>query len=419
MKLAKLSLAAAMLIGASAYAEVTTSGNAQLFYGTVDAGTADLFDKSGAYGNASASVDVEYKAEKATVNVGMTYVTTMGLENTLVSGIWTGGTLKDQIWIDEAKLTFTPIEKTALVLGRQYLDTPLAFSETWNIASNSMDAAVVVDSHVPKTTLIGAWVGRGNGASGFMVVDNTADLNLGGNYNTYGSAVLNAAGLNGTLSGKGAYAFGAVTTAIPMTTVQAWYYDVESIATAYWVQADFAMDMGLSLGAQYANVNPSDLVDAAAGASLEDTKGFAVKAGFDVKDLGLSLSAAYSSVDKANSPVQIANTATGAMGGAQSKLYTEAWWNFGYVGAADTDALTFIAEYGIENVVDLGLYVTSTTNDTTNVDMLETTLTASKSFGALDASVAYVYTDADDQNLDANNNADAFNNLQVYLTYNF
>jgi hypothetical protein len=413
MKLIKMSLAAAMLIGVNSYAfeNMEFGGDAKLFYGTIDSGDTDLFHKDGAAGNAAASVDAEYnnKEKAVAVTAGITYLTTMGLENTLVSGTWAGNTVEDQVWIDELKLTISPIEKTTAIVGRQYIDTPLAFSETWNIVSNSMDAVVIEDTHIPDTTLVGAWIGRGNGTAGFQVVDNNStDMNLGGNYNSYGSAIVNAAGLN--IASKGAYSVGAVTKLVPLTTLQAWYYDVESIAKAYWLQADVDF-AGFTIGGQYASVNPSENVDVAAGAALDDTTGYAFKIGFAPRDTGFSVSAAYSDVDDGNSPVQLANTATGAMNGAQSKLYTEAWWNFGYVGASGTTAYNIVAEYA-NDIADLGLYYTSADNDAG--DMMEVTASVSKSFGGFDTSLAYIFTDADNDN-----NGDSYNNIQVYLTYNF
>ncbi len=414
MKLVKMSMAAALLVAGSTYAmetkNVSFSGNTQIFYGTVDGYDQDLFDKGGAFGNASASIDGEYKSGVATVNVGITYLSTMGLENTLVSGTWAGNTVNDQVWLDEAKFTFMPIEKTALVLGRQYIDTPLAFSEGWNIVSNSMDAAVVADSHIPDTTLVAAWVGRGNGMSGFQVVDNnTPDMHFGGNYKKYGSAIIASSGLTG-LQANGAYAFGAVSTLIPMTTAQAWYYDVQNLATAYWLQADVDVS-GFTLGGQFASIDPDDAVDAAAGVEIDETTGWAVKAGFAPEGTGLSFSAAYSDVDDGNSPIQLANTATGAMGGAQTKLYTEAWWNFGYVGASGTSAYNLTAEYAA-GFADFGAYFTSSNNDAG--DMKEVTGSVAKSFGSLDTALAYIWTKAD-----GDNNGESYSDVQIYLTYNF
>jgi imipenem/basic amino acid-specific outer membrane pore len=45
------------------------------------------------------------------------------------------------------------------------LDTPLAFSETWSIVPNTFEGAVVLNQDLPDTTLVGAWIGKGNGAN--------------------------------------------------------------------------------------------------------------------------------------------------------------------------------------------------------------------------------------------------------------
>lgn len=413
MKFVKLSLAAIMAMGISAYAETKVSGDARLYYGATDYGDADLFDKAGAYGNAAIAVDVKTDLTDAVkFNGGLTYLTTMGLEGTLVSATWAGGTgaLTDSIWLDEANLVFNILDKTAMIVGRQYIDTPLAFSETWNIVANSMDAAVIADTHIPKTTLIAAWIGRGNGAGGFQVVDTGTDKNLGGNFVKY--------------HGNGAYAFGAVTEAIPLTTAQAWYYDVESVAQAFWLQADVAPKLGesagLDIGVQYANLAGDD--NLLAGVDDKDTDAFAVKLGGEV--VGVTGRVSYSTVSEGALP--IANTATGPANSAQTKLYTEAWWNFGYVGLPDTEAWNLTLEYSAENIADFGFYYTGSStggNGVANVDdsdMTDITVTVGKSFGALDASLAYIYTDSDTDNVDEETGeADAYSTVQVYLTYNF
>ena len=79
----------------------------------------------------------------------------------------------------------------------------------------------------------------------------------------------------------------------------------------------------------------------------------------------------------------------------------------------------------MKDIAEFGAYYTSTDQGTgknvvTPVDMTEFTLTATKSYGSLNATLAYIYTDADDQNIDpTTGNADSFNTIQVYLTYNF
>jgi len=75
---------------------------------------------------------------------------------------------------------------------------------------------------------------------------------------------------------------------------------------------------------------------------------------------------------------------------------------------------------------DLGLYYTSTTtsnNDVAgrpDVDMDEFTVTASKTVGPLDATLAYIYTNADDKNIPTGGTTgDSYSTIQAYLTLNF
>ncbi len=393
MKFAKLSLAALMAMGiAASAADVKVDGSAKLYYGTADAGDADIFSKEGAYGDAAVRVGLTAENMPAglTGRISMTYLTTMGLEGTLVNMVWAGlgegdNADLDGIWFDEMYLKGTLFDKTTVIAGRQYLDTPMVFSEKWNIVSNSYDAAVLVDQHIEKTALVAAWVWRSN-VNGALTVSN-GDGSFNDGFEKFGP--------------HGAYAFGAVTSLIPYTTAQAWYYNVDSVADAYWLQADVAPevseDVKVAIGGQFAGTSVKN--------GNEDATAWAAKLGLEFS--GLKLSGAYSSVDKGD--LGFAN-----VGGSQTKLYTEAWWNYGYVGAPDTDALNIAAEYSIEDIVDLGAYYTATDSNDRGADLTEFTVTAGKSFGAFDTMLAYIYTDAEDQN-----NNDSFNTLQVYLNYNF
>jgi len=395
MKFAKLSLAAIMAMSVSAFADVQNikvSGDAKLYYSTDDSGNNDLFDQKNSAGQAAFDIAAEASlANGVAGKVSFTVLSTLGLENNLVSNVWEGGTAT-QWWASEAWIAKT-FAKTTVKVGRQTLDTPLAFTETWSIAQNTFDAAVVLNQDLPKTTLIAAWVGQGNGGGvglGKVVAPAPSSVDP---FTTYGNAI----------GAEGAYAFGVVTKAIPMTTAQAWYYDVVNAAQAYWLQADVAIN-GLGFGAQFANVDASD-----AGLA-DDTNAYALKVSYKMNDL--SVSAAYSSVD--NGDAFIRNTATNYTTTAQSKLYTEAWWTYGEVSAPDTDAWNLTAEYSIKDIADLGLYYTGTSTDNVNhSDMTEVALTAGKSFGNLDTTLAYIYTDFDAPN------SDAVNTVQVYLTYNF
>ncbi len=417
MKLAKLSLAAIVALGVSAFADVNNvkfSGNAKLFYGTSDMDPNDLFSKDNSYGQAAATVAVSADlADGVAGKLSAVGLSTLGLENNLVSDTWAGyaGGVDAQWWVNEAWLAKT-FANTTIKVGRQELDTPLAFSEKWNIAANSFDAAVLLNKDLPDTTLVAAWVGRGNGVDSGVVrgVTNGSDP-----FEKYGTAIIDAYGLDGTKVDGGAYAVAAITKLIPMTTAQVWFYNVTDIAYAWWLQADVDLKdavAGLTAGLQYAYIDPQGQID-----SLNESSAWAIKLGYGM-DNGLKVAAAYSSTDE-DGVVSIANTATGARGAAQSKLYTEAWWNYGYVGAPSTKAWMISAGYDLEGIADLYAQYTSTSQDkakhvSQDRDMTEFALTASKSFGNLDATLAYIYTDADDQN-----GADSYNTIQLYLTYNF
>jgi len=415
MKLVKMSLLAATLIASSAFAidNVKVSGDAKLFYSTNDSMFTDyttdadgaLFRQENSAGQAALGLGVTADlTEGVSSGVHMTALSTLGLYNNLVANVWEG-TPEDEYWFDEAWIAGT-VGKTTGKIGRMTLDTPMVFTETWSIAKNTFEAAVLLNQDIPDTTLVAAYVGQSNGgglsaavagatASGYAGV--TADF-AGGAANTNFHSFY-----------SGAYAFGAVNNSWEPLTVQAWYFHAQHLLSAYWLQADLNI-IGIDVGAQYTGTQET------AALSDESNSAFAVKAGYEMKDV-FAVSAAFSQTgDKATA------TQTGANldGYGQSKLYTEAWWNYGYITMTDTTAFNVTATTPEALTwVSLGLYLTqSSTTDGiapgTDLDMTEVTLSASKSFGPLDASLVYINTNADDQN-----NGDGSNTVQAYLTYNF
>jgi hypothetical protein len=307
MKLVKMSLAAAMLMGASAYADadVNVYGSAKLIYQTTDNSSVDLFDQDGARGQAGVELGANIKASDAiTVNVEMAAMDTLGLENNLVDNVMAGWKEHDQTnssvseivatqwWASQANLT-AKLGNTTAVIGRQELNTPLVFTEKWNAGKNTFDAGVLVNGDIPNTTLVAAWVGKDNGATGFSTVVND------GEFKAFGD-------------GDGAYAFGAVFSGVKDLTLQGWYYDVISYADAYWLQADGKVAMGdgmaLSYGVQIAGAEGEGAIAAADGFA------YAAKVGFDVA--GVHMFGAYSDVDDGG--IGFANVATGD----KTKLYT-------------------------------------------------------------------------------------------------
>ncbi len=403
MKLVKMSLAAAVLMGASAFAvdNVKVSGDAKLFYGTDDAATLDLFDQGNSYGDASVRLTVTGDLHK-NISFGATAyaISTLGLENNLVANTWTAheNAVDDQWWMGELWMAAT-LGKTTAKVGRMELDTPLAFSEKWSIVPNTFDAAVLINQDIPDTTLVGAWVGKSNGADAANPAPAIAERDLIMRSQTSGASHF------GTFALEGAYAAGIVNNSFKPLTAQAWYYNVGNVADAYWLQADVACDLvkGLSIGGQYANMSPKGTGVLVAGTN-QDSSAYAAKIGYAMD--ALKVSVAYSDVDNEGG-LKLQNVAASG----QSKLYTETWWTYGVVGDIDSESWNVTGEYDVKDIAKVGLYYTNTDNGLNNYEMDEVAVTATKSFGPLDVTLAYINTDF--------NNATDLNTIQAYLTLNF
>lgn len=247
MKLVKMSLAAAVLLGASAFAidNVKVSGDAKLFYGTSNMDqAANKSDAMFGYDNSFADVAVRVGATgdlTKGVSFGVTgyAVTTLGLENNMVANTWTGGRdgVQDNSWMGEAWLAAT-LGKTTAKIGRMELDTPLAFSEKWSVVPNTFEAAVLLNQDIPDTTLVGAWVGKGNGVNALTPIDGLGSVGTVDNTNTAGAGadgIMGADAKMSTFAKQGAYAAAIVNNSYKPLTAQAWYYNVANVADAYWL----------------------------------------------------------------------------------------------------------------------------------------------------------------------------------------
>jgi len=391
MKFTKLSLVAALAMNvafaggdiapvepvveaAPVVSESTITGNVKLWYGTNDRTAAkDLFNRNGAFGDAYA--DIKYSREvmeNVTLNLGMAYITTLGLENDLVSATWVNhgalNPLDDAAWINEANVVIgLPSLSSFVKLGRQELDTPFFYSEKWSIATNTFDAAVAGTTALPDTTLIAAWVGRGNGAPGAGTGNvSLANTNFGGGHIAFTGAV------------KPAYAFAAINKSISNTTLQAWYYKIPTVAQAYWLQADTTFGE-FSLGGQYAGTKLTG--------SGAKTSAYAVKVGY--ASGALKAHVAYSDRDN-KAGIDISNIATGHGATSQSNLYTEAYWNYGFVGAQDAQTIALGVGYDL-GMAQLGASYTDVDGIVGGTrDLSEFALTASTKVGPVNADLAYV-----------------------------
>ncbi len=451
MKLVKMSLLAATLIASTAYATEDTnstyggpsnfevSGDAKLFYSTDDAGdgttlgsgsqsgtetSGKLFDKNYAIGQAAAKLGATADlTENVSAGVSIIALSTLGLENQLVSGVWetTNGT-DDSFWFDQVWLAGT-VGKTTGKVGRMELDTPLVFSEKWSIATNTFEAALVVNQDLPDTTLYGAYVG-GSNSGNILKRSVISAMDAQGSVNGSGDVTVGSA-TNFHQFYKGAYAIGGENNSWKPLKAQAWYYDATSVASAYWLEADLTLDMGLTLGAQFTGMSIKNGAMDSTLTSSSNTA-FAAKVGYVMKDK-FSISGAFSQTgnDKDNNFGAGMNLA--AYG--QSKLYTEAWWNYGYITRNDTMSYNVTATTSQKLTwAQLGIYFTQSASKDAftgaqgveDLKMTEVTAEAAKSFGPLDVGLYYIMTKADDLNQQkAVKKGDAYNTVQAYLTYNF
>ena len=434
MKLAKMSLAAALLLGANLYAidNVKVSGDVKVNYQTVDSGKSgapDMFDKDASAADVALHLGLTADlSEGVSAGISFTAVSTLGLENNIVSNTWSSAHIAtpnpgassgqttnlqadDAMWIDEAWIAGTA-GKTTAKLGRQVLDTPLVFTEKWGVDTNTFEAAVLLNQDIADTTLVGAWIGKSNGTRGVP----GGAVSIPGHPVAIQQGYVTGDGKFNTFHAKGAYAAGIINNSWKPLNVQAWYYEAPSVVNAVWAQADLDME-GILAGAQYTQLD----ADAFAPGAEKDTA-YGVMLGYAMKDV-VTVKAAYSSVDDKGT-LGVGNLATGANFNPanttlknQSKLYTEMKWNFGQVSATGVDTMSITAE-GTAVGVDLfaGIYISEQdTAGTTDKDVTELAITASKSYGPLDTTLAIINDDFDNET--GEDYADT--TVQVYLTYNF
>jgi len=271
--------ALAITTTASALEDIKVNGQAKVWYET-DNATTDMFSKD----NASAEVTFKLGMTGKQGNVGfgaeMTQGSTMGLEGQLVSGVRTSANNLDNqtgtgdAYVSKAYVVAPLMANTVVKMGRQELNTPLAFTEKWNAQQNNFDALVAINSSVKNLTVIGAYVGQSNTNGNHKA---TQEFNQMFN---------------------GAYAVGALYKN-DMMGLNAWYYTVTGVADALWIDASAKVGPA-NVKAIVANMMPN------ADAS-DDTLAIALSAG--VKVGGWNISAAASTVDE-DGALAVANVAT-------------------------------------------------------------------------------------------------------------
>ena len=350
-----LSLVTATLLTSSmamAFEETKVTGGVKLWYQTQSHDETlakndekTFFDREASSGDFVANIGITSKAnDHIGLGMKMYSATSLGLENNVVaaeaiggtSNVYAGGGTNGQdpnpYWLGEAYMTYTA-GNTIVKVGRQELDTPLAYSEKWNAAPNTFEATAIINNDVPDTTIVAAYVARGNGHANTLTA-NTATVS-GATFNDYWGLTIDNNGDGVNDDRGGAYALGILNKTVESVPVNIWLYDVLETASAQWL--DVAVDVGpAKIQALYSNVAPSGatqtFLDGTAGKS-QATTATAVKASATFGDI--SAYAAMSQVSAGNLPV--GNTATAFK---KTKLYTASIFSDGlYAAQPDSQSM--------------------------------------------------------------------------------
>jgi hypothetical protein len=189
------------------------------------------------------------------------------------------------------------VANTTLKLGRQELPkslSPFAFSEGWNVYKNTFDAAVAINSDIPDTTVVGAYVSQSNGA--IVKTPGLVDL---GEFND----------LAGGAAKKGAYLLTVANKSAKNIPVTLSYYGLPSTdLSVIWADIQAKQLGPVNLGLQGGMV-----MNGATGGN--DTTGMGVKVSGKAGPANLTL--AYTTVDDGD--VAIDNVGTGV----KTPLYTQ------------------------------------------------------------------------------------------------
>ena len=376
------------------------SGQAVIYYQTNDKangvlsdGTADsLFDRGTSFGDFGLQLRAVNKDVVAGIGAGVEVsgLSTLNLENWMVSDVMqgTGGAdvdgLTDGGWISQMYLTYG-VANTTFKLGRQELPkslSPFAFSEGWNVFKNTFDAALVVNTDIANTTIVGAWVG-------------------GANHNGFGYGA-DMTDFNSVNDDDGIYLLTVQNKSIEgLTLTGSWYYAAEYVAgedaNILWGDANYKFG-DYCVAGQVGTVMSDGFAD--------DTVAFGLKAGGNFGMFDASI--AYSSVDDGG--IGVFN-----VGGVKTPLYTQMILN---QGAIRWDSDSFVVRAGVKALGGkFGLaYDYSDTNDASifGDDYQELDLTyKTKAFNDTTTLFAgYIYRDADKW-------ADNQNILRFWARYNF
>lgn len=166
--------------------------------------------------------------------------------------------------------------KTTLKIGRQEINTPLAGPNDGYVIPDLFQGAVLINSDIPQTTLIAAYI---NGMQGGTTGDSHASTNYTPTLTPSYGVTSSQTGFNsmsraalgsivdvpsGITNGKSigdqpVWALAAVNSSLPNTTAQVWYYNNTNVLQALYAELNsnitFGKDWQLYGGAQYYTID--------------------------------------------------------------------------------------------------------------------------------------------------------------------
>ena len=396
MKITKLSLAAvaamALTTGAMAEVDVKVGGQGVVYYQTVEnGGNSDFFaqgtEAKGTVGNSKANAGLQLNVNSDLGNnfgLGLqgTALGSLGLENNLVSNVMqrADGSLNG-VALTKAYLT-KKVGNTTLKAGRQELPkslSPLAFSESWNVFKNTFDAVVAINSDIPDTTVVGAYVSKSNGHGDLSSFDN----------------------MKADMAG-GAYMLTVANKSSKMVQPTVSYYALKDLnavggesGSALWADLQVDANLPVKLALQGGTIMPEN--------NLDDTTAYGVKVTGKASNVALKL--AYTSVD--DGAVSVQNVGTGV----KTPLYTQMVANQGHI-STDADTVVLQAVMPLAAGKLIGQYGLTTDNKSDNSDFNE--LDIIYKFKALGTNMLAAYVRADHEAA-----SDPANIIRVWTRYNF
>jgi hypothetical protein len=368
-------------------------------------------------GNAMADVGIQLRANGDLgygfgVGFELSGLATLGLEKDYVNAVMqmadttalTGGA------ITQAYLTYV-MDNTTVKVGRQELPkalSPFAFSETWNVFKNTFEAAVIINSDLPDTTLVGAWVNRNNDIVGPL----TTFAKTNGDDGVFMLTAQNKSIEGLTLTGSYYYAANFVDNNAGLAA----FVGAATTNPASIVWGDAAYTMGDYYVALQGGSMMSDDLD-------NNLNAFGGKVG---GKFGMfSAEVAYTSVDDGGTATVGGVTAQAVtiqnFGGVKTPLYTQMILNQRVI---DNDADTIVAkvsadtEYGKFAIAyDMTTYNASaaTTNEYTELDVTYST----KIGESTELFAAYIMQTDDGATFAPNATDDTQSTVRVWARYNF